>query len=404
MFDVHDSIVERAGHDGGARVDGAGPPCYISRASRARRRAISGCSASWPALSCKVGDAQGHPTNPNLGDTAGALGHYRRAIAIAEAVRAASTRDLEATRTLALAHRRLGDVLALTGDKASAFVEFGRSQALYGEVANGAATTLSDRIEVGIADIKLGDVLGNPNFQNLGRAADAERQYAIALSAFRALDAVPSTDFRVRRFLGLTLERIGTMHEAAGRWPAAASAYSESFSIRHGLAAEHPRHQNIQRDLAIAYEKLGNVRHETDGPLAAAAEYRHSLAQFERMAASDPSNENAARTVAISREKLARTLMEIESRAEGIELFRGALATHRNVVRRDPQNALAKCDAARVAESLGDALATPAPTASAGRCEQWRAGLDLLRPQAGGQPACTAEVSVERLIAKLRLC
>jgi tetratricopeptide (TPR) repeat protein len=309
------------------------------------------------------------------------------------------------TRTLALAHRRLGDVLAQTGDVAMALRELQASNALYATIAAGPAAALGDRIEAGIAAVKLGDVLGNPNFQNLGRTADADRQYAIALDAFRRLYRTDATDMRVRRYLALTLERIGTMHEQARRWQQAAAAYEESFTIRRALAADEPMHQNIQRDLAIAYEKLGKVHQQTDGPAAAAGYFRQALSTFERLAAADPSNENAARTVAISREQLADTAIALGTTDQAIALFRQALATHRAIVAHDDRNVRAKCDAARVAESLGDALMTERRRVTAAACAEWQAGLDLhQRLAAAGASACAPAPAIGRLTQKRRAC
>ncbi len=404
MFDVHDAILELPGTTPARELIAKTAIRYLDSLAGEASDDL-GLQRELADGFVRVGDVQGNPTNPNLGDTAGALVSYRRAVSIAEAVRAESPRDRAVAGTLALAHRRLGDVLAQTGDLAMALGELQASNALYATIAAGPAAALGDRIEAGIAAVKLGDVLGNPNFQNLGRTADADRQYAIALDAFRRLYRADTTDMRVRRYLGLTLERIGTMHEAAQRWQQAGAAYEESFAIRRALAADEPMHQNIQRDLAIAYEKLGKVHRQTDGPAAAADYFRQALSTFERLAAADPANENAARTVAISREQLADTAIAMGTTDQAIRLFREALATHRAIVGHDDRNVRAKCDAARVAESLGDALMTERNRVNVGACAEWQAALELhQRLAAAGAPACTPEPAIVRLTQKRRGC
>jgi eukaryotic-like serine/threonine-protein kinase len=358
MFDVHDSIVELPGATPARELIVKTTIRYLESLEREAEGDV-GLQRELARAFVRVGDVQGNPTNPNLGNTAGALASYRRAITIAQAALAESRNDLDTARALAFAHRRLGDVLALTGDVPGGVTETEQSQRMYTEIAAHASPTLNDRIEVGIAFIKLGDILGNPNFQNAGRAADAERQYAQALTVFRALDAElePAKDFRARRFLGLTLERIGTMHEIARRWPEAASAYQESFEMRRGLAAQLPLHVNIQRDLAIAHEKLGNVRRATGDRAGAAAAYRDALTQSERLARTDPSNANAAHTVAIHQEKVATLELEMGRPKEAVPLFRSALATHRATSTQDPGNTRAKCDTQRLSQALAEASA-----------------------------------------------
>ena len=125
----------------------------------------------------RVGDVQGNPTVANLGDATGALRSYSRAMVIAEGVRATAPGDADAARTLALARRRRADVLALTGAKAEALVDLEKSSQIYEGLADSRRATLEDTLEAGIAHLKLGDLLGNPNFENLGRAEDAGKAY-----------------------------------------------------------------------------------------------------------------------------------------------------------------------------------------------------------------------------------
>ena len=353
----------------------------------------------------RVGDVQGNPSSANLGDTTGALVSYRRAVALAEGARQALPGDPEATRALAGAYRRMADVLAWSGNTTAALTESQLSTRLYAELASGAAPALEDEIEAGIAVVKLGDLLGNPNLPNLGRAAEAATEFAAALATFRRLDAAAPNDARVQRFLGLTLERIGTLHETAARWPEAEAAYRRSFDIRRALAAREPAHRNIQRDLAIAYEKLGKVERATKGPGAGVQNLRGALAQFERLAAADPADANAARTVAVSREVLALALRDAGAGSEARALLEAALATHRGLAANDGDNVQAQCDSARILEFVGDVLAAD-PASRRAACEPWHESASLLEVLgATGHQACsTGGTGMAGVTAKLKTC
>jgi non-specific serine/threonine protein kinase/serine/threonine-protein kinase len=206
----------------------------------------------------RVGDVQGNPTHANVGDPTGAIASYQRAIALAEAVRAEAPDDVEALRALASAYRERGDVLALTGNRDKAYADAQASEALYSQIAARDGATLDDRMAVGVASIKLGDLLGNPNFENLGRAAvpTSPTPRRSNVPAARSGGAwrhprspLPRRDARAHR------------HHVRGReqWTDAATAYQESFEIRRGLAEREPTHRDIQRDLGIAHEKVANV-------------------------------------------------------------------------------------------------------------------------------------------------
>jgi len=349
----------------------------------------------------RVGDVQGNPSKANVGDPTGAMASYQRAIALAEAVRAEAPDNVDALRALALAYRQRGDVVALIGNKDKALADDQASDELFAQAAARDHATLDDRLEAGIASIKLGDLLGNPNFENLGRAGSASLAYAKALEAFRALDRDASSDVRVRRFLGLTFERIGTMHEAAEQWGDAATAYQQSFEIRSALAQKEPTHRDIQRDLGIAHEKVANVLQAQGNGAAAVAEQRQALAVFERLAGADPSDVNAQRTVAVSRENLAEALRTTGGVAEAVDLYRKALDAHRGFRAQDAHNVRAACDNARIAEALGDVLSS---THAAGACGFWKESLAARQAMTGSAAACAAPDQVSRVTLKLAPC
>jgi len=404
MFDVNDTIMNVPGTMATRELIVRTTVQYLD--SLARESAGDfGLQRELARAWVRVGDVQGNPSSANLGDTTGALASYRRAVALAEGARQALPGDLEATRALAGAHRRMADVLAWSGNTTAALAESQLSTRLYVDLAGGAAPVLEDEIEAGIAVVKLGDLLGNPNLPNLGRSAEAAREFAAALTAFQRLDVKAPNDVRVQRFLGLTLERIGTLHETAARWPEAEAAYRRSFDLRRALAAREPTHRNIQRDLGIAFEKLGKVERATKGSGAGVENLRGALAQFERLAAADPADANAARTVAVSREVLALALRDAGAGAEARALLEAALSTHRGLARRDGDNVQARCDSARILEFVGDVLAAARASRRAA-CEPWRESAGLLEALgATGHQACnTGGTGMAGVTEKLKTC
>ncbi len=134
MFGVHDSIVNVPGTTEARALMVRTAVQYLegiareAAGDRVLQRELAGAFV-------KVGDAQGHPTSPNLGDTAGALASYRRSISIAESVRQAAPDDVDASRTLAMAHRRIGDVLSWKGEMSAALEHCQKSGALFAEIA-----------------------------------------------------------------------------------------------------------------------------------------------------------------------------------------------------------------------------------------------------------------------------
>jgi eukaryotic-like serine/threonine-protein kinase len=353
----------------------------------------------------KVGDAQGHPTSANVGDTAGARASYERAIEICGAILAAAPHDVETERIRGMAHRRLSDVLAWAGDTSAALTHCEISHSLFAEVAAHPVATSEDRLQAAIAVLKIGDLLGNPNLPNLRRPDDARAQYDTAVKDLRTLAVEAPDDQRVGRYLGLILERIGTMHEVASDWTAAATAYQESFAIRQHLLATPPALAEEGRDLAIAYEKLGNVQRAQGDTAAAQENYRGALSQFERLAQADPSNAIAARSAAISREKLAGTVASLGHQRDAIDLLEAALRTHDRLAAGDAENGQARCDSARLKELLGDTWARGSPDDSPpSACAYWRESARQRQQLRTGAVSCITPGETSTVAEKVRRC
>ncbi|HEV8397520.1 MAG TPA: serine/threonine-protein kinase [Vicinamibacterales bacterium] len=399
IFDVYDAIDDVPGTTPARELIVQKAVQYLDSLAR-EASGDAGLQRELANAFIRVGDVQGNPTRANAGGPTRAIGSYQRAIALAEAVRADAPGDVEALRTLALAYRQRGDVLALTGDKDKALADVEESEQLYSQIAARDGATPDDRLNVGLASIKLGDLLGNPNFQNLGRTGSANLAYAKALDTFRQLDQAAPTNLRVRRLLGLTLERIGTMHEDAKQWTDAGTAYQESFEIRRGLAEREPTHRDIQRDLGIAHEKVANVLLAQGNTAGAVGEQRQALAVFERLAGADPTDVNAARTVAISRENLGDALRKSGGVTETLDLYRKALDAHRAFRTQDVHNVRATCDVARIAEALGDVLSS---AEAPGACAAWRESQSARQSLSPGTSGCTPD-EMTRVTLKLGGC
>ena len=289
----------------------------LSRNAGARGAGDARCSASWPRRSCKVGDAQGHPTSANLGDTAGARASYRRAIAIARPCSPATMS--RRARTLARAHRQLADVLAWSGDMTGGA---GRTRSARGGCTRRSPPRAGRRSRTGCrrrsARSSWAICSAIPTSRTSERPAEALQPLRRGtVGAARAGDAQAPQHERVRRYVGLDAGAASARWtKARADWDGRRAGISGVVRDPLGAGGRGQAHNDIQRDLAVAYEKLGNVQRARGRHAAAIDSYRGALAQFERLAEADPSNAVAARSAAISREKLADTLVATDVRAE----------------------------------------------------------------------------------------
>jgi len=423
LFDVHDAVASVPGTTKARALMVQTATDYLQRLARDAHDNVP-LRRELASAFLKVGDSQGlGPADANLGNYAGAVDSYRRAIELAEGLASAAdaggapAADPHAASddprlTLAQAHRRMADVLPLLGDKATALTHSETSLRLYTERAARPGATADDRMQVCLGEMKLGDLLGNPQSANLGRPADALHQFELSVACMRALTAASPNDLRMRRNLAATLQRIGGMHEAAGRWPEAERVYTEVFNLVQTLAtaaasqssALPPR--QLQRDVAVGYGTLARVQRATGRLTEAVTNYREVLARFERMVRDDPSDAAAAHGVAVNQELLGGTLAEAGQVAEGARLVEQAVAANRRLIAADATKVEARCDLAHALEALGDARRhQPGPRPTPEVCRAWEESASILKSAlAARADACEGPAPVERLTTKLRAC
>jgi non-specific serine/threonine protein kinase/serine/threonine-protein kinase len=273
----------------------------------------------------KIGNAQGNPNNANLGDTNGALNSYRRALAISNQILHAHPADLEARRTLAISHEKIGDVQATTGDVPAAVQSARDALAGFKFIADSESRDLRAQRSLAISHIKMGDVLGNSNFPNAGDETGALENYKMAETIFGALDQAHPNTSDLQGWLGRVHERIGTIMEQQGKIDNALEDYRRSQQIRDALARTNPQNADAVRDAAIAAEKMGNVMAARGDSDAALINRRKSLQIFKQLADTDPQNVQAQISLAISHIHLADLLGQ-SRRDEARENYQRAFA------------------------------------------------------------------------------
>jgi eukaryotic-like serine/threonine-protein kinase len=297
----------------------------------------------------KAGNVQGNPREANLGNTQGALNSYRKALAIAEKW-PVITGDVATRRPLALLHEKIADVEVETNQLERAAASARTSLAIFKELADAHRDSADEQRSFAISHLKVGDVLGNPNYANLGDSDGAMQNYRAAAKILESLRLAGAADARTRRFLGMIHERIGAVFEARGDVPGALAEYQRSAEIRVPLATEFPNDMPIVRDTAIAYEKIGNVMTATGDLEGALENRRKSLEIFRHLLEADPQNMLAQHSLAISHMHLADLLGEGRAagtpawRSEAIEHYRNAIGLLEQINRADSANAASRRD------------------------------------------------------------
>jgi eukaryotic-like serine/threonine-protein kinase len=237
----------------------------------------------------KVGDVQGGFRSSNLGDRAGALKSYRKALAIRESLVASWPEDLDVRRELLRNYGKLGDMLADEGLKEAAIENSRRAARLASALVAAPKPTLMDRRNLGNVYYSLGWQLSDA-----GKFGDGMLFLKQATVVYESLVKENPDDTLTRRALSLAYQRLGeVLLDSTQRHEEARQMHERSLQIAQALSAADTHNTTYRKMLgyaqlgvAAAQLRLGNTREALALQLAAAE-------VFGPMLVADPRNEEA---------------------------------------------------------------------------------------------------------------
>jgi non-specific serine/threonine protein kinase/serine/threonine-protein kinase len=299
----------------------------------------------------RLGDAQGHPAFPNLGDTAGSLRSYRKGLELIEGAAAAAPGDLKTRRFLAIIVERIGDVLARTGDLAGTRESYRRTLQLRESLL--AADPKSEQAlrEVGVSYERTGDLL----MKTLDTAGALEH-HRKALANSETLRAPKPQDRLARRDQAVSLDRMGDVLIETGDLKQGPDYYRRSQRLREALLAEE-RNSEALSDLSVSGNKIGDALLKTGDASGAITSYRRALELAEELSRQDPNDAQARGDAAFSHLKLGDALSQAGSPAEASRHYQSALKIYEQLRVADPANTQTRGNLALVYDGLGELLA-----------------------------------------------
>ena len=339
----------------------------------------------------KVGDVQGRPFNPNLGDTTGAEESYRKAAAVFESLGAASSPDPSLRRELATAylrlsemagstgntqealslarkalalqkdaaelaapesaaipadlqreivagHTRVGDLLTATGDTNTAIEQRRLAVALMERVAATAPHDHDNIRQLGVAYFKLGNSLGNPNYPNVGDTSGALEQLERSYDVFRKATASYPSNGLFRRNLAIAGSAVSDVLLALGRRDEALAKQRDVLAATEALAAADPANVTAKNDVAISLSKIGEILHESGRSADAIREFQRALAIHQSLAAADPANHTLKLEVAGDHNRVATAQAKTGAREASLANHTRAVGMTRELRDANPGN------------------------------------------------------------------
>ncbi len=308
------------------------------------------------------------------------------------------------------------------------------------------------RLDLAEAYRRVGDVLGNPADDNLGRTEEALDSYERGLALIPDLPPGDNLAGRAAQVRGALYEERGTVEAFVGRLDSALTSLDSAlanyrrstildpdnldwrvrFAIGHinlGDYSGHPHFPNVgrpdsalahyeqaryllesipedqrgdgaRRMLGLVFERMGSLYLEERSHDAALTAYRRSLVFREQLGQRDGAGTDEIRDLGIAHEKVGQVYWNQGRPREALEELEQAAEIYRALAEADPQSVRARQTLAISHIQFGDVLGGPAEVTLGDRASargRYREALALLRPIAATD---TANAFVRELIVE----
>jgi serine/threonine protein kinase len=247
----------------------------------------------------KIGDVQGRPYKANLGNTAGALYSYEKALEIFERLSGADPGNEDLKRRLAASH---DDLCAV--DEA------------------------------------------------MGRASEAEHHCRQAFDLRQGISAAQPDNRIKRRELADAHTDLANALQLSGKWADVKDHRNKAIVIYQELAASDPIDQDAQQNLSNAYMKLGRTLLLTKEYAEALAEQRKSLDLNLALVQQSPADPRRNLNLSFCYYFIAALEDRLGNRKRAAEMSRKALEMREDLATEDPQDARVRME---LAASYGQA-------------------------------------------------
>jgi non-specific serine/threonine protein kinase/serine/threonine-protein kinase len=357
LFDIHDAIRDLPGSTPARKLIIDRALKYLDRLAHEEGRDPA-LEEELAAGYIKVGEVQGDRTADNLGDTAGAMASYQKALEIRKRLAAANPADLSTRRRLAQAYRRIADQRIGLGQIVEASDAVHQALAISEAINRDPRHTPEDRLRLASDYESIGDLLGGDGYTaslDDDRGALDFHRKALEISSEKPED--DSSDTRLLHALeevkiATDLTRMGELEEAR-------RLFDKSLLVFQSMAKAGASGSSMARgDVAVIEERIGNTYLISGDSAAALDHYRRALELWRSYAARDPQNARLQLGVVDANAHAGFALTRSGKVSEGVGTLQACESVVRKALERDRENAEVRAGFALLQIWLADAYRT----------------------------------------------
>ncbi len=296
----------------------------------------------------KVGDVQGNPSNPNVGDISGSMASYEKALNIRLKLLKSDPNDLIRESDLANNYKVLGEINANGGDleKGKAYLE--KALEMRETINKKEPTSYEGRTRLAETINARGDI----SFDD-SEHKKAIEYYERAREIYKKLLEERPSDHQMERLYGNTYVSLGKAYGWDDDLKSGEENLDTAVAILSKLGEKYPNDQRVQRSLVIAYLRTGDNYADFNKEKQGIALFERGIEVAQRLSTADPQSVQAKRDLAIITRKLAEVLSREGRNKESLEKMISVLSIFKALRDTDPNNAVAIYDVANAQFAAG---------------------------------------------------
>lgn len=349
IFQIHDSIQFLPGATPARKLVVQSALRYLNTLSKDAPDNLS-VQQEIAAAFEKIGDVQGGIGAANLGDTAGALDSYKKALEIRKRILVAKPHDAETRDGLAQSYQRIGRIYMDMGRYDEAAQISQSHLDLSSQIAADSPGNRRAESRLAASYDGMGDTLSS-----LGRWDECLKNYETASQIYKSLaDSSPKPEIP-RSNWALERRKIGGVLEVRGLVAKALVEYRQSLQVDRELAEADPLDAYRARDLSIDYTNLGDALLKTNDVDGALQNYHQALSIDRRLMKADPSDASSRYYMVSDTYRLGDALLKAARGTDAVAEYKLAASLAEKNAHSDPENAMLRSELARVYSKLAKA-------------------------------------------------
>ncbi|MGH9454152.1 MAG: protein kinase domain-containing protein, partial [Terriglobia bacterium] len=368
MFEIHDAIKDLPGATPARKLLVDKALHYLDSLSQEASGDVS-LQRELAAAYERVGDVQGDSDSANVGDLAGALQSFHKALAIRQSLSLANPGSAMAQIELSSDYNRVGRYLGDVGDEAGSLDNLRKALLINQKIFAGSSKPHDLDFLAG------GHYFLAARLENDGDLAGALGNYRKAASIRQMIRAdSPADSIRIREHMAGDFEGLARVLMRQGDVSQGEQMHARGLAILKELSEADPTNATLRLFLAESYQYFAGVLEENDSDQALES-YRQAEAIFRTLSTADPTNVLAKRYFGFADLGIGRILVRKGDSRQGLQKLGQALAIFMGLPTDGPRNVYVLNGFASTYSGFGDAyaaLAAGTNLSAARQVELWR--------------------------------